>query len=146
MKKLTREEVQSRIDKAHGKNKYILLEEYKNRRTKILTKHIECGYVWRTNAETLSNGHGCPKCGNNLQKTTEDFKKEVKELVGNEYIVLSEYKTNKDLITFKHTICGNIFKMSPKAFINGQRCPNERYEKSSKSNSMTLEEAQEKLR
>lgn len=146
MKKLTHAEVQSRIDKAHGKNKYILLEEYQNRRTKILTKHTECGYTWCTNAEPLWKGHGCPKCGRNLQKTTDDFKKEVKELVGNEYIVLSEYKTTNTLITFKHTTCGFIFKMTPKAFLNGQRCPNERYEKSAKSNSMTLEEAKEKMK
>jgi hypothetical protein len=146
MKRLTHEEVQSRIDEAHGKNKYILLEEYKNRRTKILTKHTKCGFVWKTNPETLADGHGCPKCGKNLKKTTEDFKLEVKKLVGNEYIVLSEYKTNNKLITFKHITCGNIFKMSPKAFLNGQRCPRERYQKSSKSNSMTIVEAREKIR
>lgn len=146
MKKLTHAEVQSRIDEAHGKNKYILLEEYKNRRTKILTKHTDCGYVWRANTETLSKGHGCPKCGKNLQKSTKDFKKEVNKLVGDEYLVLSEYKTTNTLITFKHKTCGNVFKMTPKAFLSGQRCPYERYEKIAKANSMTLNEAKKKIK
>lgn len=146
MKKLTHEEVQSRIDKAHGKNKYILLEKYKNRRTKILTKHVECGYIWETNPETLANGHGCPKCSQNLKKTTNDFKEEIKKLTNGKYVVLSEYNTTHTPIKFKHVDCGHVFEMTPRAFLRGQRCPNERYKKSAKSNSMEFKEAKKRIK
>ncbi|WP_321834943.1 hypothetical protein [Clostridium butyricum] len=144
MKKISQEEFERRVYEVHGKNIKIL-GEYINKRTKILVKCI-CGYKWKTNPEPLWNGHGCPKCSNNMKKTTEQFKKEVYELVKDEYEVLGEYKSTHTPILLKHNICGNTFSMSPKSFLyDNQRCPKERYKKSAESNSIPLEEIQEKI-
>lgn len=59
------------------------------------------------------------------RKTTDDFKKEVKNLVGDEYTVLGEYKTNKDKIDLLHKKCSQIYSVTPNHFLNrGHRCSN----------------------
>ena len=44
-----------------------------------------------------------------IKRTHKDFVNKIKELVGEEYIVLSEYKTSKDKVLFKHNINYNYF-------------------------------------
>ncbi|EGQ3351235.1 DUF2726 domain-containing protein [Staphylococcus pseudintermedius] len=143
MKKLTHEEF---VESVKNNNKDIkVIGRYVDRRTKIKVKH-KCGYVWETNPYTISRGHGCPKCNNNLRKTTESFKEEVFSLVGGEYTVLGEYKNNKTKIKFRHNKCGSIFEMSPKAFLNGQRCPNERYKNTTLKNTRKINEVKEEMK
>lgn len=61
------------------------------------------------------------------KKTYEELIKQIFDLVGNDYIVLSEaYNSTHDKIKFKHNIdeCGHEFEMEPNAFLSsGQRCP-----------------------
>lgn len=58
------------------------------------------------------------------KKTTEDFKKDVYELVGDEYSVLGEYINRKIKIQMRHNICGNKYEVAPSGFIfQGSRCP-----------------------
>ena len=54
-----------------------------------------------------------------IKRTHKDFVNKIKELVGEEYIVLSEYKTSKDKVLFKHNIkkCGKTFEMRASHFI-----------------------------
>lgn len=145
MRKLSQKEFIERVKKTHGKDLEVL-GEYKGKRKKILVKHI-CGYEWETNPEPLYKGHGCPKCSGNIKKDTSTIKKELFNIVGNEYELLGEYINTNTPILFKHNVCGHLFKMSPKAFIiQGQRCPKERYAKSAKSNSIPYEEVQTKVK
>ena len=58
------------------------------------------------------------------QKTTEQFIKEVYELVKSEYSILGEYINSHTKILIKHNKCGNEFAMRPDAFLGkGSRCP-----------------------
>lgn len=58
-------------------------------------------------------------------KTTEQFKQEVFDLVGSEYLVNSEYINSNEKIDLIHNIptCMNTFSMKPGNFLYGQRCP-----------------------
>lgn len=57
-------------------------------------------------------------------KTNDQFKKEVKRKVGNEYNVIGKYIKSKIKIKIKHNKCQKIFKMAPTNFLSsGQRCP-----------------------
>lgn len=58
-----------------------------------------------------------------MKKDTEQFKKEVFDLVGNEYEVLSEYINSSAKIKILHSKCGYIYKVTPGDFIQGIRCP-----------------------
>ena len=145
MKKLNHEEVQNRINDVHGENIFILKEPYKNQRTKIDTLHVVCNNTWKADVSSLVNGHGCPFCAKNIKKTQSQIVSEIKKLTSGEYEILSEYKGNHKKMTFKHLECGNVFEMSANSFLRGQRCPNERYERVAKTNSVPLEIAQEMM-
>lgn len=57
------------------------------------------------------------------RKTDEQFKQEVYDLVGNEYVFLEPYRGALNKIRAKHNKCGNVYGVRPSDFINGQRCP-----------------------
>lgn len=144
-RKLTKEDVEERIKKVHG-DKYSLIGEYVNRNKKIEVLCNECNRTWDALTESLFGGFGCPRCSNRMKKTTEQFEKEVFKLVKDEYEVLGEYVNTNTKILLKHNTCGNEFMMSPKAFLNGQRCPNERYIKSAESNSLKQGDIENKIK
>lgn len=104
-------------------NEYVILEKYKNSSTKILTKHNVCGYEWEVVPSYLLCGHRCPKCAGVIHKTTQEFKKEIYKLVGDEYTVISEYKNAKTKVMVKHNKCGYEYCVNPSGILNGSRCP-----------------------
>lgn len=58
------------------------------------------------------------------RKTMEYFRREVFDLVGNEYSVLDDkYENANTKIMIKHNICGNEYFVSPNKFLQGRRCP-----------------------
>lgn len=59
----------------------------------------------------------------NHKKTHAEFCKEVYELVGKEYTVLSEYKTAIDKVEMRHEACGYVYRTKPATFLSGCRCP-----------------------
>lgn len=71
---------------------------------------------------------GCPICGNKriankMFKGNEEFLREIKDLVGDEYIPQEEYKGATTYIKFLHVACGNILSTSPSKFKSrGRRC------------------------
>lgn len=144
MKKVSLEEFKKRLFNAHGDD-MILVGEFKNMKTKTKFRH-KCGYEWETVPYSIVRGIGCPSCSGNARWNTEIIKQKFYELVGNEYSIMDEYITTHTPIEIKHNECGNIFKMSPRSFMNGQRCPNERYKRSAKNNSYTLEQVKNKIK
>ncbi|PEP71846.1 hypothetical protein CN573_22755 [Bacillus wiedmannii] len=71
---------------------------------------------------------GCPLCGNRkiakkMLKSNEEFLRELKDLVRDEYIPQEEYKGAASYINFLHVPCGNILRTSPSKFKSaGRRC------------------------
>lgn len=57
------------------------------------------------------------------KKTTEEFKKEIYELVGDEYTLMDEYINCQTKVTMLHNKCGNEYKVKPNDFQQGHRCP-----------------------
>ena len=57
--------------------------------------------------------------------THKDFLNKVKELVGDEYTVLSEYKKSSEKILMRHNICNHEYYVTPAKFTNPpyRRCP-----------------------
>lgn len=108
-------------------NEYTVLGEYINNNTKILMKHNMCNYEWSITPNGFLSGNRCPKCGGKIKdKTTTYFKKEVFELVGNEYEVVGEYISALDYIEMKHNdnCCKSPnFITKPNWFLTGRKCP-----------------------
>lgn len=57
------------------------------------------------------------------RKTNEEFKREVYDLVGDEYTFLDPYVNNRTKIRVKHNKCGNVYLVQPDSFKRGRRCP-----------------------
>ena len=57
------------------------------------------------------------------RKTNEQFKKEVFDLVGDEYTFLDPYVNNHTKLRVKHNKCGYVYLVRPHDFIHGNRCP-----------------------
>jgi Zn ribbon nucleic-acid-binding protein len=109
-----------------SEEEYEVLSEYIDSQTNILMKHNKCGNIYQVKPNNFLQGQRCPKCQHrSYKKTTEEFKQEVKNLVGNEYEVLEEYQKANKKILFKHNIegCQHEFTMTPNSFLGGSRCP-----------------------
>ena len=74
----------------------------------------------------------------NQRKTTEQFRKEVYSLVGEEYKVLDNYINNQTKIEFLHVPYNHTFYMTPHNFLAGYRCPKERVQRIKAHNPNTL--------
>lgn len=104
-------------------NEYDVLGKYIDAKTKIRFRHNKCGHEFEMAPHTFLMGNRCAKCSGNMKKNTELFKKEIYNLVEEEYTVLSEYKHNKYKVRFRHNECDNEFYMTPHCFLRGHRCP-----------------------
>jgi predicted Zn-ribbon and HTH transcriptional regulator len=61
--------------------------------------------------------------GTKYNKKPRDLKKEIYNLVEDEYTLLESYMDSKTKLLFKHNICGETFSMLPSNFLRGHRCP-----------------------
>lgn len=112
------------------KDEYTFLEEYKNTKTPILVRHNLCNHEYKVRPDNFLQGYRCPECrkkkiSKKLALTTDQFKKKVYDLVGDDYSVLGEYKNNSTKILMKHNICGHEYLVTPEMFIGkkARRCP-----------------------
>jgi len=107
-------------------DEYTVLGEYVNTNTQIKMRHNVCGYdEWYPTPNHFKNTkRRCPNCSKHLPGTTESFKQEVFDLVGDEYTVLGEYVTNKIGIKMRHNKCGHEWSPTPDNFKHSNtRCP-----------------------
>ena len=56
------------------------------------------------------------------RKTNDQFKKEVFDLVGDEYTFLECYQGASTKIKVKHNKCGHTYEVTPTHFLTGERC------------------------
>lgn len=106
-----------------------IIGEYKGSHKKIEWICTVCEKTNSSKSYSLLQGRSCRECSykessKKQRYDTEWFKNIIKKIVGNEYIVLGEYKTTDDKVDLMHTSCKHSFSMSPHNFIsNGNRCP-----------------------
>lgn len=103
----------------HG-TKYNIIGKYINASTKISAicdKHGEFKVI----PFALN---GCKECQiESKSMTHQEFLDRVFTLVGNEYLVISQYVNNHTKVTMLHNSCGNEVKIKPNHFFNsGVRC------------------------
>ena len=124
----TQEEFENEVKALVG-NEYTFLEEYINSNTKIRVRHncYECNkHEYMVAPDKFLQGNRCPKCFGSPLKNQEEFEKEVKDLVGDEYSVLGKYINTKTKIKMKHNCdeCNNHeYMVTPNNFLKGNRCP-----------------------
>ncbi|MCR5739226.1 MAG: hypothetical protein K6G43_05365 [Lachnospiraceae bacterium] len=121
MRRKTHEEFISEVKK--NSPEIEILGQYINYNTKVKARCTKCGYIWLSNPGSVGKGHGCPKCANNIRKSTNQFKTEMGEY--NPYImVLDEYKNANTPLLVRCRICGNEWKAKPARLLTGAQCMN----------------------
>lgn len=112
-------------NETHGE--YEVLSEYRNTRTPVKILHKTCGRMWDCNTREFRKGTRCPYCSGLRLKTHEEFLTEVKELAGDEYIVLSNYVNGHTKMTFRHNSKNcqyHTFEKTPNKFLHRSHiCP-----------------------
>lgn len=105
-------------------DEYTVLGEYKGVAQKILMRHNKCGYEYYVTPQAFLCRTRCPKCAGNMKVTAEVFTERMKNLVGEEYTIVGEFKSLQDKILMRHNKCGHEYMVAPGSFLNGRRCPN----------------------
>lgn len=102
---------------------YVRVGEYVNTKTDIEIFHKKCNTTFMSKPYNLLQGYGCSKCSKKRKKTTESFKQEVFDLVGDKYTVLGEYTGTNKHIRIRHNVCGTEYDVIAKNFVClGRRC------------------------
>lgn len=124
-KRKTIEEFKQEVFNMYNNEYEVVSKEYINNTVNILFRHNceECGYnEFEMTPKNFLKGQKCPICSHDSYNDYK-FKKKVKELTGNQYEVLGEYINGNTKIKIKH-VCGNIYEVRPRKFLEGKRCPN----------------------
>ncbi|ABR48578.1 conserved hypothetical protein [Alkaliphilus metalliredigens QYMF] len=110
-------------------NCQLMSNDYINNSSKLEFK-CGCGNIFETSFAKFKDRkkRQCNECGFALRgqyqsKTPEEFREEVQNIVGNEYIVLGYYSGAVEKIKFRHNSCGNEYLAAPHDFLSGKRCP-----------------------
>lgn len=105
-------------------NEYSVLGEYTNAQTAIKMRHNKCGYIWKIKPYSFITGTRCPNCNGGVRMSEKEFVKRVSEICGDEYRVVSHYKSSHSPISIEHLKCGNVFDTQPYILIGLKRgCP-----------------------
>ena len=104
-----------------------VIGEYKAKNQGVKCKCNTCGHIWEPNAGNLLSGSGCPICSEKRRiaartKSNDVFLSELKKVNPN-IIPQEEYLNEKSKITYKCSLCGNIWRQTPDAVLRGQGCP-----------------------
>lgn len=102
---------------------YSFLGSYVDAKTKLKVKHNKCGNIYEVTPNNFLRGRRCPYCSGYMKKTDAQFKQEVEDLVGDEYIFLDTYVNADTKIRVKHNKCEHIYEVRPADFLSGTRCP-----------------------
>ena len=111
---------------------YVLIGEYKNSKTKITIKHLECNSEYDVKPENFLSGRRCPYCyakekkGKPINKIPKNFYNNIK----GRYDLMSEFISTRDDVSLKCLKCNTVFITLPRYFDNGSiedvygKCPN----------------------
>lgn len=104
-------------------DEYEVIGDYVNTHTKTTFRHNVCGYIFDMTPHNFISGQRCKYCQHrSYVKTTEEFKQELFDLIGEEYILEDEYINNHTKVNFRHKICGHIWNTTPSEILKGYRC------------------------
>jgi predicted Zn-ribbon and HTH transcriptional regulator len=119
----THDEFVAEVKNMYG-DAYSVIGNYINSKTKIRMRHNICNYEWDVTANSFIIGDSkCPKCAGR-HRNTEIVREEISEILGEEYVLISEYKRIDEHVIIKHLKCGHEYKVVPTSIIHQKtRCP-----------------------
>lgn len=130
-------------------DRFTLLSEYINQKTKVKVRCNNCGYEWTSYPSSILRMH-CPNCrqGDKRGKpklSNEVFLQRLKAKYGAEYTPLEVYKGRFVPMLFRHNKCGHTIKMQPSSLLIGQGCKYCGIERSAKARKLSQYEFLKRL-
>lgn len=122
---ITHEEFVSRI--ADVNSNVSILGKYSGMRNHIEAECKVCGYKWSPFAESLSQGHGCPKCqavenSNRFKISHETFIEKLHD-VNQDIEILSKYEGSAKRVKCRCKYDGYIWEAIASSLLQGNGCP-----------------------
>lgn len=104
-------------------NEYKVLTPYTKAKNKVKMKHTVCGFIYEVTPAHFLSGRRCPNChlkqlAQDKIKTQQDFEKDVYNILGKDFKVVSLYTGYNKPITIKHLICGQTYSTTPDSIRN----------------------------
>ncbi len=115
-------EVRNNIEKHCG----FRLVEYTTTDKPLTIEHEKCGSRFRISYSKFLKAPRCRVCerqGHINVRTDEDFRRDIKNLTGNEYSLAGHYNGPRNPIAIRHNVCNRIHEYKPYYFLDGGRCP-----------------------
>lgn len=113
------------------KGEFDLVGTYNDKAIKI--HHKKCDRISELNPRYFLSKLSCPLCKRDeryyirLEKTktiVAEFKKELEQLVGDEYSVLEDFMDpDERKVLIRHNKCGKVYRVKINSFMSGRRCP-----------------------
>lgn len=100
----------------------LVLGTYSSFVTPIGCQCMTCGLEWKPTAGSLLAGHGCPKCGERKQKTSDEFIDEISNLHPT-IEILNDYTNSQTKVHCKCRICNFEWDALPPTLRKGRGCP-----------------------
>lgn len=114
------------IDQARQRITPMKLIRFNSTETDATFRCPECGKTFTTKYINYTRHPYCRICGNQKaprNRSNQDFKQDLKKLVGTEYTLMGNYTNMNTPITLKHNKCKKEFTILPRDFFQGTRCP-----------------------
>lgn len=89
-------------------------------RNKALIMHDGCGKSFEVYLYNFYDSPYCRACFENMD--TKMFCKRIKDVLGPEYVVMSEYKGKDSPVYVRHVPCGHIMGYKAKSYLHGYGC------------------------
>ena len=113
MVKITQEIFEKRIYDLVG-DEYTVIGKYIKTNKPVEIKHNICNTVHKYRPNNFYHGSRCSYCRiKNQTKTNEWFLSKLKKSKGKDFVPLTEYKSSREKIKMKHTVCGYIWDVTP---------------------------------
>lgn len=122
MKKLTQEEFKNKVDDVQ-ENQYLILGEYKNKRSTIKVQCKNCGLIWEPTASLLLRSRIGKNCKHHINLKNDDVKKRISNATNGNIYMIGEYKGSKVKTDMVCNICGYKWSTEPYIVYSGHGCP-----------------------
>lgn len=84
--------------------------------------HKKCDKTFTKTFRSFLENPKCVHCELQHDITQESFEQEVKNLVGDEYVVIGKVTTKSQRVDMKHNVCGRVHGFKLVEFLAGSRC------------------------
>ncbi|WP_391123491.1 NUMOD1 domain-containing DNA-binding protein [Psychrobacillus sp. L3] len=126
---MTEQEFVRKLDELY-KGEYSLIDDFYKLSFNVKLRHT-CGREFETKAGNVirePNKKYCPSCRlksmrKAKRKSQNEFRQEIYNIVGEDYSVSQKFVNSAYKIAMTHNVCGNKFKVAPRSFTAGSRCP-----------------------